>query len=129
MHIALMLVLSVVPTVPAESFKCPRCADVDVGQVVAPIVAASYDACFESGLAQPPRTATVRLDVAKDGGVSSAKLTARGSLNAAQAKCVVKVLRGVKLPASSGGVRIQLGLQFAPTPVTPPEPPLGSPPP
>jgi hypothetical protein len=25
MHIALMLVLAVVPTVPAESFKCPRC--------------------------------------------------------------------------------------------------------
>ena len=118
MHTALMLVLAVVPTVPPESFKCPRCTD--VGQVLAPIVAASYDACFDPGLAQPTRTATLRLDVAKDGAVSRAKLTARGNLNAAQAKCVVKVLREVKLPGSSGGVRIQLGLQFAPPPPPPP---------
>jgi len=119
MQIALMLVLAVVPTVPAESFKCPRCTD--VGQVLAAIAAASYDACFDPDLAQPTRTATLRLDVAKDGAVSRAKLTARGSLNAAQAKCVVKVLRDVTLPASSGGVRIQLGLQFAPTPPMPAE--------
>jgi hypothetical protein len=119
MQIALMLVLAVVPTVPAESFKCTRCAD--VGQVLAPIVAASYDVCFDPGLAQPTRTATFRLDVAKDGVVSRAKLTARGNLNAAQAKCVVNVLREMKLPASSGGVRIQLGLQFAPTPPIPAE--------
>jgi len=119
MPIALMLVLAVVPTIPAESVKCPRCAD--VGQVLAPIVAASYDACFAPGFAQPTRTATLRLDVAKDGAVSRAKLTARGNLSAAQAKCVVKVLREVKLPGSSGGVRIQLGLQFAPTPPMPAE--------
>ena len=119
MHLALMLVLAVVPNVPAESFKCPRCTD--VGQVVAPIVAASYDACFEAGLAQPTPTATLRLDVAKDGAVSRAKVTARGNLSTAQAKCVVKVLRGVKLPGSSGGVRIQLGLKFAPTPPMPAE--------
>jgi len=123
MQIALMLVLAVVPTVPAESFKCTRCAD--VGQVLAPIVAASYDVCFDPGLAQPTRTATLRLDVAKDGAVSRVKLTARGNLNAAQAGCVVKVLREVKLPGSSGGARIQLGLQFAPTPPTPAEPPPG----
>jgi len=116
---ALMLVLAVVPTVPAESLKCPRCTD--LGQVLTPIVAASYDACFDPGLAQPTRTATLRLDVAKDGAVTRAKLTARGNLSAAQAKCVVKVLREVKLPGSSGGVRIQLGLQFAPTPPMPPE--------
>ncbi len=119
MHIALMLVLAIVPTVPAESVKCPRCAD--VGQVLAPIVAASYDACFDPGSAQSTRTATFRLDVAKDGVVSRVKLTVRGNLNAAQAKCVVNVLREMKLPASSGGVRIQLGLQFAPTPPMPAE--------
>jgi len=119
MHMALMLVLAVVPTVPADSLKCPRCTD--LGQVLTPIVAASYDACFDPGLAQPTRTATLRLDVAKDGAVTRAKLTARGNLSAAQAKCVVKVLREVKLPGSSGGVRIQLGLQFAPTPPMPPE--------
>jgi hypothetical protein len=114
MHLALMLVIAVVPSVPAETFKCPRCAD--AGPVVAPIVAASYDACFEPDLAQATRTATVRLNVAKDGAVSRVKLTARGNLTAAQAKCVVKVVREVKLPSSSGGVRIQLGLQFAPSP-------------
>ncbi len=119
MHIALTLVLAVVPRAPAESFKCPRCAD--VGQVLAPIVAASYDACFDPDLARPTRTAIFRLDVAKDGAVSRAKLTARGDLNAAQAKCVVNVLREMKLPESSGGVRIQLGLQFAPTPPVPAE--------
>ena len=117
MHLALMLVLAVVPSVPAETFKCPRCAD--AGPVLAPIVAASYDACFEPDLVQPTRTATVRLDVAKDGAVSRAKLTARGNLTAAQAKCVVKVLRDVKLPASSEGVRVQLGVQFAPSPPPP----------
>ena len=121
MHMALMLVLAVAPTVPAESVKCARCAD--VGQVLAPIVAASYDACFDPGFAQPTRTATFRLDVAKDGAVSRAKLTARGNLNAARAKCVVNVLREMKLPASSGGVRIQLGLQFTPTPPMPAEAP------
>ena len=68
MHIALLLVLAVAPTVPAESVKCARCAD--VGQVLAPIVAASYDACFDPGFAQPTRTATFRLDLAKDGAVS-----------------------------------------------------------
>jgi hypothetical protein len=119
MHIALTLVLAVVPTVPAESFKCPRCAD--VGHVLEPIVAASYDVCFEPGLARPTRTATFRLDVAKDGAVSRAKLTAPGNLNAAQAKCVVNVLREMRLPASGGGVRIQLGLQFAPAPPMPVE--------
>ena len=118
MHLALMLVLAVVPSVPAETFKCPRCAD--AGPLLAPIVAASYDACFEPDLVQPTRTATVRLDVAKDGAVSRAKLTARGNLTATQAKCVVKVLREVKLPASGGGVHIQLGLQFAPSPPPPP---------
>jgi len=123
MHLALMLVIAIVPSVPAETFKCPRCAD--TGQVLAAIVAASYDACFEPDLAQPTRTATVRLDVAKDGAISRAKLTARGNLTAAQAKCVVKVLREVKLPASSGGMRIQLGLQFAPLP--PPPPPGATP--
>ena len=123
MHLALMLVLAVVPSVPDETFKCPRCAD--AGPVLAPIVAASYDACFEPDLVQPTRTAIVRLDVAKDGAVSRAKLTARGNLTAAQAKCVVQVLREVKLPASSGGVRIQLGLQFAPSP--PPTPARATP--
>jgi hypothetical protein len=118
MHLALMLVIAIVPSVPAETFKCPRCAD--AGPVLAPIVAASYDACFESDLAGPTRTATVRLDVAKEGAVSRVKVTARGNLTAAQAKCVVKVVRDVRLPSSSGGVRIQLGLRFAPSPPPPP---------
>ena len=121
MHLALMLALAVRPSVPAESFKCSRCTD--VGRVIAPIAAVSYDACFEAGLAQPTTTANVRLDVAKNGAVSTAKLTARGSLSAAQGKCVVKVLRALKLPASSGGVRIELGLEFSPTPPEPPAPP------
>ena len=83
MYLALMLVLAAVPSVPAETFKCPRCAD--AGPVFASIVAASCDACFEPALVQPTRTATVRLDVAKDGAVSRAELTARGNLTATKA--------------------------------------------
>ena len=75
------------------------------------------------GLSPADADRDLQLDVAKDGAVTRAKLTARGNLSAAQAKCVVKVLREVKLPGSSGGVRIQLGLQFAPTPPMPAEAP------
>lgn len=116
-----LLVLAVDPAVRAESVKCPRCAD--VGRVIRSIVAASYDACFRSGLAEATKPATVVLDVAKGGAVSEAKVTARQNLSAAQARCVVERLRTVKLQPSDGGVHIELALQFAPTP--PPTPPPG----
>ena len=53
------------------------------------------------------------------GAVTAAKVTARGDLTAKQSACVVKVLRGVKLPASEKGVHVELALTFA----APPPPP------
>jgi hypothetical protein len=108
-----LLVVAAAPTVPASSIKCPKCSDPSV--IPGPIVAASYDACFVNGVPRGAKPATVSLEVRKDGTVSSTKWLSRGNLDAAQAGCVLKVLRTLSMPSSKAGLHVELSLVFAPS--------------
>jgi hypothetical protein len=111
--LALLLALGVAPAVPAASLKCAKCAD--PGQVVGPVVSAAYDACFVGGVPRGAKPATVALEVRKDGTVSALRWLSRGSLDAAQGKCVLKVLRTLTLPPAKLALHVELALVFAPS--------------